>query len=106
MRRLELVSRDLRQITLGDQGVDYVLARRRRRRGVGLKVDSQGLAVTAPATLPLSRIEAFVRESERWILKKLDEWSGKRIPPVAWRDGQELPFLGRSIVLRVTAAAR
>ncbi len=78
MPRLDRVSRDQRCIVLGDRPIEYVLARRPRRRGVGLKVDANGLTVNAPVTLPLARIEAFVRESERWVLKKLAEWSGKR----------------------------
>ena len=42
---------------------DYVLVRRRGRRGVGLKVDASGLTVSAPVTMPLSRIEAAVSDS-------------------------------------------
>ena len=44
MRRLELVSRDLHRIVLGEASIDYVLARRRGRRGIGLKVDAEGCA--------------------------------------------------------------
>jgi predicted metal-dependent hydrolase len=106
MRRLERVSRDLHRILLGDRPIDYVLVRRRGRRGVGLKVDANGLTVNAPATLPLARIEAFMRESERWVLKKLGEWSGKRVPTVEWRDGERLPWLGDSLVLRVSVGTR
>jgi len=106
MRRLELVSRDLHRILLGDQSIDYVLVRRRGRRGVGLKVDAAGLTVSAPATLPIARIEDFVRECERWVLKKLAQWSGKRVRAVEWRDGETLPYLGDALVLRVDTGTR
>jgi len=106
MRRLELVSRDLHRIILGGQCIDYVLARRRGRRGVGLRVDSAGLTVSAPATMPLSRIEGFMHESERWVLRKIAEWSGKRIRTVEWRDGESLPYLGDAMSLRVAEATR
>jgi predicted metal-dependent hydrolase len=106
MPRLDRVSRDLRCIVLGDGPVEYVLARRPRRRGVGLKVDANGLTVNAPVTLPLTRIEAFVRESERWVLKKLAEWSGKRVRAIEWRDGETLPYLGETLTLRVAVGTR
>jgi len=106
MRRLELVSRDLHRIALGEKTIDYVLARRRGRRGVGLKVDSEGLTVNAPAAMPLSRIEGFLRESERWIVRKLGEWKAKRVPDIHWRDGETLPYLGDAVVLRIAPGAR
>src|SRR5436190_20338355 len=105
MASLELVSRDLHRIALGNRSIEYVLARRRGRRGVGLKVDAHGLTVNAPATIPLSRIEAFLRDSERWVLRKLEEWSGKRVRAIEWRDGEVLPYLGESVTLRLDACA-
>ena len=102
----EPVSRDARRVTLGADVVEYVLVRRRGRRGVGLKVDESGLTVSAPSTMPVSRIEALVRESERWVLRKVAEWSTRRVPRIAWQDGTALPYLGEDVVLRVDAGAR
>jgi predicted metal-dependent hydrolase len=104
--RAELVSRDLRRVTLGEDPVDYLLVRRRGRRGVGFKVDEKGLTVSAPVTMPLARIEALVRESERWILKKLVEWRGRQVPPVAWHDGARLAYLGGGLTLRLAVGSR
>ncbi len=106
MPRLETISRDLRRTRLGLSEVDYVLVRRRGRRGVGLKVDASGLTVNAPVTMPLSRIEAFLRSSERWVLHKIAEWSARRVPEVCWEDGAQLPYLGQALTLRVGAASR
>ncbi len=106
MPTLELVSRDLRSLTLAGTTVDYVLVRRRGRRGVGFKVDANGLTVNAPATMPLARIESLVRESERWVLRKIVEWRSRRVPPVEWRDGTALPYLGHDLVLRVAEGPR
>ena len=102
----ELVSRDLHQLEIGSERVGYVLVRRRGRRGVGLKVDETGLTVNAPSTMPLSRIEALVRESERWVLRKIAEWSRRRVQPVEWVDGTLLPYLGGTLVLRITVGKR
>jgi len=102
----DLVSRDARRLALGVDVVEYVLVRRRGRRGVGLKVDESGLTVSAPSTMPVSRIEALVRESERWVLRKVAEWSARKVPRVAWRDGAALPYLGDEVILRVDAGVR
>jgi len=106
MASLELVSRDLHRLHLGSGEVVYTLVRRRGRRGVGLKVNEAGLTVSAPITMPLARIEALVRESERWIVKKIAEWSGRQVPAMEWRDGAEVPFLGSDVRLRIARGPR
>src|SRR3981081_2654531 len=97
----ELVSRDLNRLTLGDGPFNYVLVRRRGRRGVGLKVDETGLTVNAPLTMAVASIEAIARESERWILRKVAEWSARQVPSVTWDDGAPLHFLGETVTLRL-----
>lgn len=102
----ELVSRGRHGLALGGDHVEYTLVRRRGRRGVGLKVDETGLTVSAPATMPHGRIEALVRESERWVLRKIAEWRSRRVPTVTWHDGSPFPYLGRTLVLRLDLGAR
>ena len=97
----ELVSRDARRIALGEGFVDYVLVRRRGRRGVGLKVDEAGLTVSAPITMPVSSVESLVRESETWVLRKIAEWRHKQVPEVSWSEGARVPFLGGGLTLRL-----
>ncbi len=106
MPRRDEVARDIRRMTLGAQPVDYILVRRRGRRGVGLKVDENGLTVSAPLSLALARIESAVRVSEAWVLRKIDEWRGRRVPEASWVDGANLPYLGGSLVLRTSAGRR
>ncbi len=102
----ELVSRDLHRLALGGTDVDYVLLRRRGRRGIGLKVDSGGLTVSAPVTAPLAKIEAFLRESERWVMRKITEWGARRVPQADWRDGALLPYFGGALTLRVSTGSK
>lgn len=102
----EPASRDARTLTLAESRLDYVLVRRRGRHGVGLKVDENGLTVNAPLSMPISRIESLVRESEAWVLKKVDEWRSRRAPPVEWADGARFPFLGGGLTLRLAVAGR
>jgi predicted metal-dependent hydrolase len=106
MKRLEVVSRSLMRLPLGERHVDYVLVRRRGRRGVGLKVDENGLTVSAPLTMPLAAIEALARESERWIVRKVAEWSERRVPAIAWVEGAELPYLGGRLTLELSTGRR
>jgi predicted metal-dependent hydrolase len=102
----ELVSRDLHRMMLGGEELQYVLVRRRGRRGVGLKVDENGLTVSAPVSMSVQSIEGYVRESERWVTRKIAEWQGRRVPEATFRDGSTLPYLGNPLVLRVEPAAR
>ena len=102
----ELVSRDSRRMALGAAAIDYVLVRRHGRRGVGLKVDETGLTVSAPSSMPLAKIEALVRESERWVLRKIAEWRHRKLEPVAWREGERVPFLGGGLTLRLARGSR
>jgi predicted metal-dependent hydrolase len=56
--------------------------------------------------MPVSRIEALVRESERWVLRKIEEWKSRKVPPIVWEDGVSLPYLGGLLRLNVIRAAR
>jgi predicted metal-dependent hydrolase len=106
MKAREVVSRDLQRLPLGEGHVDYVLVRRRGRRGVGLKVDGHGLTVNAPSSWPLARIEAVVRESERWVVQKVAEWSARRVPQISWTEGARLPYLGGGLELQLAQGSR
>ena len=106
MRARELVSRDVHRIALGEATFEYVLMRRRGRRGVGLKVDETGLTVNAPSTLPVARIEAVIRESSAWVIRKVGEWRSRQVPRAAWSDGAALPLLGGELALRLQGGGR
>ena len=99
-------SREPRTLALDAGPVDYVLVRRRGRRGVGLKVDATGLTVSAPLSLPVARIERMVRESESWVLGKLAVWRERQVPVQRWGDGASLPYLGGTLTLRLRDSRR
>lgn len=106
MAPFDPVERDRRRLALAGEAIDYVLVRRRGRRGVALKVDENGLTVSAPLTLPVPKVEAAVRESESWVLRKVREWSARRVPEANWSEGASLPYLGGSLALRLACAGR
>lgn len=98
-----------RQIRLGHACVGYVL-RRGRRRTIGFAIDDEGLRVSAPRWAPLAEIEAALREKARWILDKLAASQERQRQLAAaridWRDGAQLPYLGRPIVLQLDPRQR
>ena len=99
-------AREPRTLTLAGEPLDYTLVRRRGRRGVGLKVDSSGLTVSAPLTVPVARVERMVLESESWVLGKLAIWRERQVPVQRWEDGASLPYLGEALTLRLLAGRR
>lgn len=95
------LARERRSLALGGEDVEYLLVRRRGRRGVGLQVDSDGLTVNAPLSIPVARIEKMVADSQCWVLKKLDVWRGRKVPEQRWDDGAALPWFGGTLTLRI-----
>jgi predicted metal-dependent hydrolase len=93
-------------IELGGRIVEYRFMRRRRRT-LSITVDAAGLRVSAPLRAPWREIEAFLRDKERWIVKKLDAWARVPRPPVLHgASGETLPLFGATAVLDVRAGRR
>jgi hypothetical protein len=89
----------LRHVRLGARVVPYRF-RRARRRTIGIVVDGRGLAAAAPHWATIAEVEAFIREKERWILKRLDDTRRDARAPFLWQEGARLPYLGRDIEIR------
>ena len=94
-----------RNIALQGHRVDYKLVRRRGRRGVGLKVDGSGLTVAASLTTPIGSIEDMIGKNAGWVLKKLGEWSHRKIQPQRWETGARVYFMGESLTLMIDDGA-
>src|SRR5437588_5106283 len=93
-------------IELGGRMLEYRFARRRRRT-LGITVDAAGLKVAAPLRAPWREIEAFLRDKERWILRKLDEWARTpRAPVLHGVSGETLPLFGIPATLEVRPGRR
>jgi len=88
-------------IELGGRTVEYRFERRRRRT-LGITVDAHGLRVAAPLRAAWRDIEGFLRDKERWILRKLDEWA--RLPrgtQLRGESGEIVPVFGVPQVLEL-----
>lgn len=93
----------LRHLRLGARIVAYRF-RRARRRTIGIVVDERGLAAAAPRWATIAEVEAFIREKERWVLKRLDDARRHARAPFLWQEGARMPYLGRQI--EIAAAPR
>ncbi len=93
-------------IRLGGRWIEYRFLRRRRRT-LGITVDGDGLRVAAPLRAPWREIDAFLREKERWILAKIDEWAKTPRPALLQgASGESLPLFGACHELEVREGAR
>jgi predicted metal-dependent hydrolase len=97
-----------RRALAGTDVIEYRL-RRARRRTIGFQIDDDGLTISAPRWVTLREIEAAIAEKSRWIRAKRREWhewrEKRRLPQVVFADGAALPYLGRSIKLRLRGDA-
>ena len=91
---------DRRQVTLGGTLLEYRLRRSTRRRTIGLRVDAEGLLVTAPLRAADARIEAALQSLSGWVLRQIERRPATP-PAPEWRDGATLPLLGRPLRLAV-----
>lgn len=92
---------------LGGEALRYLLRRSARRRSIGLRVDAQGLSVSAPLRAPLAEVERAIRERADWIARSMvqvgERQRSQQSVAVQWREGGSLPFLGQRVVLRLGA---
>lgn len=98
-----------REIVLGDVRIAYAFDRGHRRT-IGFSVSGEGLAVRAPRWAAIRDVESALQEKAGWILRKLSEArqreSQQEAGRIAWRDGAQLPFLGRMVTLRLDPTDR
>jgi predicted metal-dependent hydrolase len=96
-----------RQVMLGSQMLNYRL-KRSSRRTIGFTIDGTGLAITAPRWVTIGAIESAIAEKEKWISKKLTEWQTRVeqrvLPKIEWKDGAQIPYLGQTITVMMSAA--
>ncbi len=93
-----------RRVYLGVHYLDYRLLRSKRRT-IGFLIDDDGLRVTAPKWVTITEIESAIQAKQLWIFRKINEQRDRSVrrlqPPMEWRDGAKLPYLGNDITLRI-----
>jgi predicted metal-dependent hydrolase len=87
------LKREARYIILNDKEVSYIL-KRRRCKAISMKIDCDGLTVSAPMRETLSWIESMLQEKANWVLNKLNEWENKESTSLVWEEAAIFPLLG------------
>ena len=83
--------------------IEYEVRRsKRRKKTIQLTVEGGVARVAAPSVVPLSELREFVRQRARWILDRLSEPQNGE--PLRLVNGEELPYLGRSLRMVVRRA--
>ena len=94
-----------RRIRFDNLSLDYRLLRSNRKT-IGFLIDDDGLRVTAPRWVTLAEIESAIASKQQWIFRKINEQRERSVrrlqPPMEWRDGATIPYLGADITLRVS----
>ena len=66
-------------------------------------MDGEGVHVAAPATASDDEVQEIVRKKARWILSRSSE-AQRAAEPNRFVSGETLPYLGRDVLLEVSAA--
>lgn len=90
-----------RAALLNGQHVTYTLKRSRRRRSIGLHIDSRGLIVSVPVRASERWLQSVLQEHAHWVVKKLGHWKQAKEKTLRWEDGEEMNYLGEPLTLRV-----
>lgn len=97
-----------RRLRLDNLNLDYRLLRSKRKT-IGFLIDDDGLRVTAPRWVTVAEIEVAIASKQSWIFRKINEQRERSVrrlqPPMEWRDGATLPYLGLDITVRVAYAS-
>ena len=95
------------QRTLGDTGIIYTLTYKSVRR-INLRVRPDGsVQVSAPKSVSLAHIEAFLLEKQSWIKSALEKQQS-RVPALspAYLSGERIPYLGEELLLIVRSGPK
>lgn len=92
-----------RQIALAGGLLCYGFVRA-RRRSLSIVVGRHGVEVRAPRWIAQSEVDAFIRDKERWIRRRMSDYR-QEARPFLWSDGDCLPLFGRQVRLRTPRLA-
>lgn len=88
------------KIYLGNECVPYILIKR-KRKSIGLKINNEGLTVSAPINEPFHTIESLLKKQTAWILSNLRKWKQKKSTQPIWSLDSCYPLLGHPWCLAI-----
>jgi predicted metal-dependent hydrolase len=90
----------------GTHRFNYFL-RRASRRSIGIRIDDQGIVVSAPRWVTLGHVHAALADKAAWVVRqhglREQRQQAQQSARIAWCDGGRLPYLGRTLTLRLGA---
>ncbi|OIR11575.1 hypothetical protein GALL_70700 [mine drainage metagenome] len=95
-----------RNIHLSGKEISYTLKRSGRRRSIGLRIDERGLTVNMPLRASEKWLHSVLQDKADWVVKQLEGWQSKRVPPISWAEGARIPFRGETFLLTLTPKSR
>ena len=95
-----------RSIFLSDKQISYTLKRSGYRRNISLRIDDRGLTVNVPLRASEKWLHSVLHDKADWVVKQLDSWQSKKVPPIFWAEGAQIPFRGEEFVLTLTPRFR
>jgi len=86
-----------------EEEIEYTVRRSSRARHARIVVDAGGVEVVLPQRMALRHVPPLVEEKRRWIERTLRRFreAERALPAPQLSDGGEVPYLGRSMRLRV-----
>ena len=91
----------------GTHRFHYVL-RRASRRSIGIRIDDQGIVVSAPRWVSLNHVQAALADKAAWVVRqhglREQRQQAQQSARIAWCEGGRLPYLGRTLTLRLGAS--
>jgi len=89
-----------RDILLAGQRVSYTL-KRSKRKSIGLRIDAIGLTVSMPLRASEKWLHKVLQDKAHWVTEKLLDRQTYTPVEVYWRDGENIPYLGELVRLRI-----
>lgn len=99
-----MVSIERSQVQWGTTPIPYAIRRSSRRGTVSIAVEAGGSVVlTAPAGVPVGRLDLVVRKKARWIVERMKARRRSEPPPAPHEfvSGETFWYLGRQYRLRI-----
>ena len=86
--------------------VEVTLKRSASRRTLGLQVRNGVASAHAPARMSRELILGFLESKRDWLEKHVRQQQAQQPSVRVWQDGDELPFLGGNLTLRLFSGSR
>lgn len=79
--------------------IAYRHSRRAKRLSMRMSTDYQNVSITVPTACTQHEIERFLAQCTQWLVRRKLKWSSRDVLHIPFKDGAEIPILGRTNTL-------